>query len=40
MSASEILGPIDEMTSLNEMTSKMRHKKCVILGPFPMLIIS
>jgi len=24
---SEILGPIDEMTSLSEMTSKMRHEK-------------
>jgi len=39
VTASEILGPIDKMTSLSEMTSKMRHEKCVILGPFPMLII-
>jgi len=35
----EILGPIDEITSLIEMTSNMRHEKSVILGPFSMLII-
>ena len=39
MTASEILGPIDKMTSLSEMTSTISHEKCVTLGPLPMLII-